>query len=399
MNFKYYDSQNRIGFTQEMIYDEDIYNSLDKSSKKRFTTFVKFIKSKNKNDDFSNVIYFTNDKKVKINCLYHGEYEISPNSYMQNHRCDKCSRNIISDKEFKNKIYEKFNNIEVLDKYVNMNTMLKIKCKNCGNVKNVRPSKLLEYKYGCSCLAKNIKITDEEYKLRLKNTNIECLDVYKNNNTKLTHKCKICNYTWKRIPILSNQLNDFSCPNCSRMKDSLLRRLNVDDLNKILMNENKNFICIKRDVLDKPLFKCNVCNHEWKHDLKHRYLYDGVCPNCNLTKGESKIRDVLQKYDITYITQYIFKDCKYKNSLRFDFYLPQNNTCIEYDGEQHFRYVNFNGSFTEKELEEQLEINRKRDIVKNDYCNKNNINLIRISYKDYDDIENILIDKLDVNKY
>jgi len=51
--------------------------------------------------------------------------------------------------------------------------------------------------------------------------------------------------------------------------------------------------------------------------------------------------------------------------------------CIEYDGEQHFNEYGkdfFNA--------ENLEIRKLRDSIKNDYCQKNNIQLIRISYKE-----------------
>lgn len=71
-----------------------------------------------------------------------------------------------------------------------------------------------------------------------------------------------------------------------------------------------------------------------------------------------------------------FDGCVYKNKLRFDFYLPDYNICIEYDGKQHFESIDWFGgknSFLENQI---------RDKIKNEWCVENNINLIRISYKD-----------------
>lgn len=73
-----------------------------------------------------------------------------------------------------------------------------------------------------------------------------------------------------------------------------------------------------------------------------------------------------------------FEDCtnqgggKVCRRLRFDFYLPEQNTLIEYDGEQHFVQ---RGKFGTK-----FESLKQNDITKNNYCKDNNIKLIRIHY-------------------
>jgi len=74
-------------------------------------------------------------------------------------------------------------------------------------------------------------------------------------------------------------------------------------------------------------------------------------------------------------TQYkIFEKCRYKNTLEFDFYLPKINTCIEFDGLQHYKSVIYFGG------EESLKKSKLRDKIKNIFCKENNINLIRIRY-------------------
>ena len=69
-----------------------------------------------------------------------------------------------------------------------------------------------------------------------------------------------------------------------------------------------------------------------------------------------------------------------KQQLPFDFYLPEYNVLIEYDGKQHFEPVNFYGCPDESAIKNynDLKINDK---IKNDYCENHNITLIRISYK------------------
>ena len=117
------------------------------------------------------------------------------------------------------------------------------------------------------------------------------------------------------------------------------------------------------------IFEQRPCNHT-----------KGVgCPSCRESHGEKEIKKILDKKNISFIYNKRYKECRYKNPLPFDFYLPDYNICIEYDGEQHFRSWNRWGG------DEALRTQKIRDKIKTDFCAQNNITLIRISYN-----ENIL---------
>ena len=91
----------------------------------------------------------------------------------------------------------------------------------------------------------------------------------------------------------------------------------------------------------------------------------------------------LDDNNIKYIREYKFNNCKYINELRFDFYLPDYNICIEYNGKQHYMSIEFFGGIDK--LNKQI-INDK---IKVKYCNNNNIQLIVIKYNE--DIEEKLL--------
>ena len=78
-----------------------------------------------------------------------------------------------------------------------------------------------------------------------------------------------------------------------------------------------------------------------------------------------------------------------KNDLRPDFYLPSYNLVIEFDGIQHFEPVEHFGG------EKNFQITQKRDRDKNEYCKKNNINILRIPYWEFDNIENIICQEIE----
>ena len=125
---------------------------------------------------------------------------------------------------------------------------------------------------------------------------------------------------------------------------------------------------------------------------------NSLCSSCenNSSTGELRIRDILRNLSIKHIHEKKFNDCENILKLRFDFYLPEYNTWIEYDGKHHYEPVNF-GGISDKRAIEEHDKTKLRDKIKNKYCKDNNINLIRIPYWDYENIEEILLKQLNIN--
>ena len=65
--------------------------------------------------------------------------------------------------------------------------------------------------------------------------------------------------------------------------------------------------------------------------------------------------------------------------MKFDFYLPKYNLCIESDGNVHSDKINWNGKMTDEEMEKELKLNQYRDKIKNEYCENKEINLVRVN--------------------
>lgn len=115
---------------------------------------------------------------------------------------------------------------------------------------------------------------------------------------------------------------------------------------------------------------------EFKQSPDHHINRKHGCPRCNESKGENEIRSILDLNKIKYINQYKFPDCKNKNELPFDFYLPDSNTCIEFNGIQHYKPVLYFGGI-DKFKQQQI-----NDNIKKEYCKNNNIKLIIIRYNE-----------------
>ena len=99
--------------------------------------------------------------------------------------------------------------------------------------------------------------------------------------------------------------------------------------------------------------------------------------------------------NITYMREKTFQDLKSPKgaSLRYDFWIPDLNIAIEYDGQQHFIPVDIWGGV------EHLNYLQQCDKIKNEYVIKNNFSLIRILYKDLNNInEEFIFQKIKERK-
>lgn len=138
-----------------------------------------------------------------------------------------------------------------------------------------------------------------------------------------------------------------------------------------------------KNIKSKVVVKCP------KHSIfetSAELLLNGYgCSSCGKkSNGEERISEYLIFNKIEYIKQKSFDGCVYKNKMQFDFFLPDFNLCIEFDGIQHFEPIEYFGGIDS--LNKQID----KDNVKNDFCSINNIKLIRIPYYEYDNIEKIL---------
>jgi hypothetical protein len=116
-------------------------------------------------------------------------------------------------------------------------------------------------------------------------------------------------------------------------------------------------------------------------------------PRKGSSKGERRAWYFFIKHGIEAIQEYSFDDLFDIGPLRFDFYLPKLNVCIEYDGPQHFRPVKFAGDDCYSATE-AFARTQHHDMMKDEYCKYHGIKLIRIEYIFLDQIEIYLADKL-----
>ena len=264
--------------------------------------------------DYSLVDYTESKFKVKIICPIHGEFEQRASGHLSGYGCSKCSQ----DKQ-----------------KISINDFIK----------------------------KGKLIHDNKFdysKVR-----------YINYDTKVKIICPV-HGEFEQTP--SKHLKGKDCELCSFIKRKTKINKFVEKA-KLIHSDKYDYSNVEYFGFGtKVKIICPI--HGEFEQTPQNHLKGQKCPYCKESKGENKIRELLNNFSVNFIPQYKFDKCKYKLKLPFDFYLPDYNTCIEYNGIQHYKAIDYFGG--EKRFKEQ----QKKDIIKKVYCEKNNIRLIIIKYNE-----------------
>lgn len=170
----------------------------------------------------------------------------------------------------------------------------------------------------------------------------------------------------------SHHLSGVGCPKCVGKNKTTEDFINESKK----VHGDKYDYSLVRYINDKTRVKIICPKHGVFEQMSGKHLQGQGCSHCKESKGEREIRKFLIENNIKFIPQKRFKDCRDKKPLPFDFYLPEYNTCIEYQGRQHFEPIsNWGGVDGLKKIQ-------KRDKIKKDYCNRNRIKLICVTQFD-----------------
>ncbi len=258
--------------------------------------------------------------------------------------------------------------------YINNSTYLKVICPIHGSFK-IEPNRF--YKHGCSGCNRELKTR------KLINKAIQ------------KHGDK---FDYSMVPknATGEDIVNLSCATHGLVKYSLRQHINTKSgcpecaptrkqtLNEIIARATKQWDSLYTYPTVQPNYKNTdfklevICK---KHGSFYKKVYNHIgqkqgCPRCTRYIGEATIDKYLVDNNINFEVQKRFKDCINKKPLPFDFYIPDKNLLIEYDGTPHFKPIDIFGG------QVYYEVIQKHDKIKTDYCLKEGITLERINYKE-----------------
>ena len=180
----------------------------------------------------------------------------------------------------------------------------------------------------------------------------------KNNTSYISYICPIHGEQKMRI---NNLINGRECPYCNYDNASKRHRLSSDEAEQRIAHL-KGRLLNKQDYTNRfernLMIECAYCGTPFVTSLVLFTQHGGqMCPNCKDTEsiGERQIRNYLESNNIAFEQEKWFSDCRDVKPLPFDFYLPDYNMLIEFDGKQHFSAQDGSGWFTQEAFEKTQE--------------------------------------------
>lgn len=301
--------------------------------------------------------------------------------------------------QFAQDLCNKFNitlNDFTISEYQGYDKKITFTCNRCNLTKTVTASSLLktnEHKiHICRCYgySKEYLQTKKEFDIWARNQDkYFILEEFKGITKNILIKCKECGAKQNRS--ISSLLKDDACLVCEK-------KVSIPKTKEQFIKEIDELYEGEYEVIGKYknsntniLVKHTICGKVFKAK-PHNLLTQkgGKCPVCKVkSRGELLIKEFLVTNKINFIEEYRMKVWK---RAPYDFYLPDYNLLIDFQGRQHYEPISVFGG--KPSFERQKEIDqKKREIAK-----ENNIDLLEIPYTAINDISSTLVQRLSLGR-
>lgn len=347
--------------------------------------------------DYSKVVYRTTKTKVLIICPSHGEFEQLVESHMAGRGCPKCSKwNPLTQEEMLRRFHgahgDKYDYSEA--KLTRMRDNVRIICPIHGVF--FQRAEVHTRGGGCITCAGTKPLTTEDFIKRSREKHGKKYDYslanFKGSGKKITIICAT-HGEFRQLP--HSHMDGSGCIKCAG-----LERLTTEEFIRRAVDEHGN----RYDYTESEYVNSNtkvkiICRRHGPFIQYPAHHYRGVgCPKCRESKGEKKVRYFLRQLGVRFEEQHDFEG-KLRNpdTGRFqtvDFYLPDYGVAIEYDGEHHSQVVKYNHEPDEIALA-RLQVVQERDAHKNQFCENEGIDLVRIRFDQSSELEIIILRALD----
>lgn len=294
---------------------------------------------------YDKVKYVSNLTKVTITCPIHGDFQQSPSNHMSKKGCPQCG---------------KINRVD----------------------KRRKPQQQF--------ISDLVKIHGTKYDYTMVN--------YRSNTDRIIIRCQV-HGPFEQIA--GHHLRGHGCPQCAAESTAHLKRKTTEEFILAARAIHGNLYNYDKVIYvrsDKPvIITCSIHGDFSQRPTGHLFDKNG-CPQCGKkkSKGEKATALVLQSLNIDYSEQYSIPQLSNK---WYDFYFRYNDHhwLIEFDGEPHFRYVDFFHHGSDEDFQDRREVDVKKTIV----ALENGYHIIRIDYTQIDNIRSHIDKALnsDINFY
>lgn len=281
---------------------------------------------------------------------------------------------------------QKFGYLLCLEMLYNYNSRHETFCKcvcDCGNVvyKNANGLRRKSaYPKHCGCMTSTYK-KDQNAKSRIDLTGqrygrlvVREMIFEQSKQTMVVCDCD-CG---KTIISYASYIKSGDTMSCGCLKKERASESNTKDFTDYVSNYGVKML--RRDHKNQNgvwmwVCECGICGKEFVAlPAKVQSCHTTSCGCVRRSHGEQFVGKFLSDSNVNYVAEYRFDDCKNVISLPFDFYLPDYNAVIEYQGGQHYKSVEYFGG-----IDGYLK-RRRNDSIKRKYCIEHGIAMVEVPY-------------------
>lgn len=195
-------------------------------------------------------------------------------------------------------------------------------------------------------------------------------------------RCLDCGHECKKFARWFNE-----CKGCDRLKKALTHE-EFETISKKVHNDRYLYEDKYKNSETKLNIFCKKCKYYFSQNPSSHMRGVG-CPKCNMSKGERALEAYFISRNINYIWHHKFDSLRHINLLEVDFYLPDRNQIVEYNGEPHYHleyYIRKKIPNPEKAFEDC----KTRDSRKHEWAKEQGIEIFAFPYWDFKEMEQIL---------
>lgn len=345
--------------------------------------------------DYSNVNYVNNKTHVSITCQKHGDFKQTPNAHLRGNECPCCAnikryktlydngnKQRLTSEDFIKKakgvhgdVYD-YSRVE----YINNYTDVEIICSKHGSFFQ-KPYNHLSGTECPKCSHEKQRLSNEMFIAKAKQIHGDKYDYqkveYTNNHTKVCIICPEHGEFWQEP---QNHLNGNGCYECAKKNFGEYKALTLEDILEKFKSKHgdkydySSFMYCGYD--EKSVVTCK--EHGPFLITPHSHINGHGCKHCanKYLLGETSLKNTLEKHfdRVLYQVKSDTVGFEWLGKQSLDFYIPEINTAIEYQGEQHFTPIRYWGG------EKKFAYTRELDIEKNKKATDNKVNVIYFRY-------------------
>jgi hypothetical protein len=329
---------------------------------------------------------------------------MKPNSHFNGQGCPECGRisankNIALDYSvFLERAEQVHNNLYTYqeESYTNYTTKINIYCSEHGYFKQT-PHSHISMKTGCPICGylRGSKLIQKSWDAVHDLFLVAHGDKYEYNkgsfvnvSKKMKIKCKEHGWFFQKP---YSHYGGSGCIKCGVEEAHESQKIDFEEFVERSLDKHGNIFKYNKssyiDIFTSVEIECS--KHGFFNQKPRDHYRGSGCPKCISSRGETLVRLILENQNIKFEEQKKFEDLAHKNKLRCDFYLPDFNTVIEYNGLQHYEPISVFGGIN------GLIQTQKRDLIKYAYLEANKIELIIIRF-DNNNVSDYLLQKLKI---